>query len=65
MLITSGKAELSQLQLELDAHILNVCKLCYENSFAETIRTALVQQESVQRKFDSQLCFVESFRDLS
>jgi dimeric dUTPase (all-alpha-NTP-PPase superfamily) len=65
MLITSRKTKLFQLQLKLDAHILNVCKLHYENSFAKVIIAALIQQESVQRRFDSHLCSVESFRNLS
>ncbi len=51
--ITSRKTKLSELQVELDAHILNVCKLHYENNFAEAIRVALIQQKFVQRKFDS------------
>jgi hypothetical protein len=42
MLITSRKTKLFQLQLELDAHILNVCKLHYENSFVEAIRAVLI-----------------------
>jgi len=34
MPIASGEAKLSWLQSKLDAHILNVCKLCSENSYA-------------------------------
>jgi hypothetical protein len=52
MLITLGEAKLSQLQLKLNAHILNVCKFSFDNSSVEANKTILVEQDSMQRKFD-------------
>jgi hypothetical protein len=43
MLITSRETKLSQLQLKLNAHILNVCKLSYDNSSIEANRMTLVE----------------------
>jgi hypothetical protein len=65
MLIASGEAKLFRLQSQFDAHILNVCTLRFENSFAKVIGLVLVEQGFVQRKFDLQLCFVKNFKDLS
>jgi hypothetical protein len=65
MFIASRETKLSQLQSKLNSHILNVYKFHFENSFAKAIVVAFVEQESMQRKFDLQLCFIKSFRYLS
>jgi hypothetical protein len=65
MPIASEEAKLSWLQSKFDAHILNVCKLCSENNYAYVIIVAFVEQESMQRKFDSQLGSIKSFKNLS
>jgi hypothetical protein len=44
---------------------LNVSKLHFKNSSAKTIIVDFVEQEFMQRKCDSQLCFIKIFKDLS
>ncbi len=47
ILITSRETKLSKLQSKLNAHILNVCKLSYDNSSIEANRMTFIEQDSV------------------
>jgi hypothetical protein len=44
---------------------LNVSNFRFQNNENKLIATALIQEESLQRKLDSQLCLVKSFIDLA
>jgi hypothetical protein len=65
MFIAKREAKLSRLRLELHDQILNVSNFCFQDSENKLIATALVQEESLQRKLDSQLSLVKSFIDLA
>lgn len=65
MFIAKREAKLSKLRLELHDQILNVSNFCFQDSENKLIAIALVQEEFLRRKLDSQLCLVKSFIDLA